>query len=135
MAEPSVGLNAHTGGRIEGWDHVLQSVNDILTTSFGVRVMREFYGSFFPDLLGRVNVNRQEAPLVLSAIATGIMQWEPRINIQSIRVEDAARDGSLSIIVEAEYRPRATYGDLTAVGGIRRLSIAVMASGIFRIGG
>ena len=126
-ADPSVGLNAQTGGTIFGWDHVLQSLQDIFTTSFGVRIMREYYGSFVPVILGRTNINRQEAPLFLSAVATAILQWEPRFHITTIRIEDASRDGVLSVRLEGEYRPRATYGDLRPEGGVRRL---VVSSGL-----
>ena len=52
---PSVGLNAATGGTLMGWSHVVQSLQDIFTTRFGARVMREWYGSFVPTLLGRQN--------------------------------------------------------------------------------
>ena len=41
---PSVGLNAATGSVIEGWPHVAQSLQDIFTTRFGTRIMREWYG-------------------------------------------------------------------------------------------
>lgn len=129
MADPSLGLNAQTGGTITGWDHVLQSVESILTTRFGARIMREYYGSFFPPMLGRANISRQEAPLVMSAIATAIMQWEPRIHITAIRVDSADRGGSLGVVIDAEYRPRATYGDLTAEGGARRVTVALSAAG------
>lgn len=123
MADPSVGLNAETGGTIAGWDHVLQSLHDIFTTNFGARVMREYYGSFVPELLGRSNINRTDAALFMSAVATAILQWEPRFHLTAIRVNDAARDGGLSLVIEGEYRPRATYGDLRADGGARRLTV------------
>lgn len=129
MADPSQGLNARTGGTITGWDHVLQSVEGILTTRFGARIMREYFGSFFPPMLGRANISQQEAPLVMSAIATAIMQWEPRIHITSIRVDGADRSGGLSVVIDAEYRPRATYGDLTAEGGARRITVALSGAG------
>lgn len=123
-ADPSVGINAQTGGTIFGWDHVLQSLQDIFTTSFGVRVMREFYGSFVPVILGRANINRQEAPLFLSAVATAILQWEPRFHITTLRIEDATRGGVMTVVLEGEYRPRATYGDLRADGGSKRLLVS-----------
>lgn len=129
MADPSIGLNAQTGGTITGWSHVLQSVENILTTRFGARIMREYYGSFFPPMLGRANISRQEAPLVMSAIATAIMQWEPRIHITSISIDSAGRDGALGVVIDAEYRPRATYGDLTAESGSKRITVALSGGG------
>lgn len=128
-ADPSVGLNADTGVTITGWNHVLQSLQSIFTTHFGARIMREYYGSFVPVLLGRATINRSEAPLFMSAVATAVMQWEPRLYITAIRVDDASRDGTLGIVIEGEYRPRATYGDLTAEGGRRRLIVSPSSGG------
>lgn len=128
--DPSVGINAATGGTITGFDHVLQSLTDIFTTNFGERVMREFYGSFVPVLLGRTNISRTEAPLFMTAVATAILQWEPRFHVTRIGTETAGRDGTLQIVVEGEYRPRATYGDLSSEGGKRRLVVASPAASI-----
>lgn len=134
--DPSVGLNAETGGTITGWDHVLQSLTDIFTTHFGWRVMREHYGSFVPVLLGRSNINRDEIALFMSAVATAILQWEPRFHVTSIRMDDATRAGSIRLTVEGEYRPRATYGDNTAEGGSRRLIVGPGADiGTWKVGG
>ena len=126
--DPSVGLNAETGGTITGWGHVLQSLQDIFTTNFGARIMREHYGSFVPILLGRATINRTEAPLFLSAVATAILQWEPRYHITAIRVDEVSRDGTIGIVIEGEFSPRATYGDLTAAGGKRRLIVSPSAA-------
>lgn len=127
--DPSVGLNAETGRTITGWSHVLQSLENIFTTPFGVRIVREWYGSFVPAMLGRANINKQEAHLFMTALATAIMQWEPRFFVTAIRLSEASRAGVLSIIIEGEYRPRATYGDERAEGGARRLSLSYSESG------
>lgn len=133
--DPSVGLNAETGGTITGWDHVLQSLGDIFTTHFGWRVMREHYGSFVPVLLGRSNISREEIALFMSAVATAILQWEPRFHVTSVRMDDATRGGSISLTVEGEYRPRAAYGDNTADGGTRRLIVGAGAgTGSWKVG-
>lgn len=131
--DPSVGINADTGGTIAGWEHVLQSLQDIFTTNFGTRVMREFYGSFVPAMLGRANINRPEGALFMSAMATAILQWEPRFHVTAIRLEDAGRDGALSVVIEGEYRPRATYGDLSADGGGKRLTVSSVAGAAWNI--
>lgn len=54
LTNPSVGLDAKSGSVLTGWDHVLQSLSDIFTTGFGERIIREWYGSFVPHLLGRL---------------------------------------------------------------------------------
>ncbi|MCE8023672.1 GPW/gp25 family protein [Billgrantia aerodenitrificans] len=78
------GMNAQTGRRLEGLDHIRQSVRNILTTPIGSRVMRREYGSLLPELI--------DAPLndatLLQAYAASIMaiiRWEPRIRVTAIR--------------------------------------------------
>jgi len=116
--DPSVGLDAQTGGTITGWDHVLQSLRDIFATPFGERIMREWYGSFVPALLGS-NMNEREVTHFFIAVTSAIEQWEPRFRITNIKPTRATRDGQLHLILEGEYRPRATFGDMTAYGAKR----------------
>lgn len=123
--DPSVGLNAATGGTIAGWDHVVQSLHDIFTTPFGERVMREWYGSFVPMLLGG-QLNRQDVVRHFMAITSAIEQWEPRFVITEIRPTEVTRTGELHLIMVGEYRPRAVYGDQTAEGARR---VAVIGAG------
>ena len=59
LQSPSIGLDRNTGGMITGWEHVVQSLQDIFTTSFGERIMREWYGSQVPYLLGRLITPRE----------------------------------------------------------------------------
>ena len=61
-SNPSVGLNAATGCVLLGWPHVVQSLQDIFTTRFGARIMREWYGSFVPNLLGRTITPNEVTP-------------------------------------------------------------------------
>lgn len=118
QANPSVGLDATTGGTITGWDHVLQSLVDIFTTHFGTRVVREWYGSFVPNLLGQ-NLNTQGVLPWFMAITSAIEQWEPRYRVSKISIDKVTRDGELHFFIDGEYRPRAVYGDLTPEGARR----------------
>jgi phage baseplate assembly protein W len=77
LRDPSVGLDAATGGILTGWEHVVQSLRDIFDTRFGSRIMREWYGSFVPNLLGRLITPEEVVPYfaaITSAIEAG---WEP----------------------------------------------------------
>lgn len=128
ITSPSVGLNAATGARIEGWDHVVQSLRDIFTTPFGERVMREWYGSFVPALLGGA-LNQNEVVRYFMAITSAIEQWEPRFAITEIRPTDVTRDGELHIEMVGEYRPRAMFGDQSPEGA-RRIVVFGAGSGV-----
>lgn len=118
LRDPSVGLNAATGRIVTGWAHVVQSLRDIFDTRFGSRVMREWYGSFVPNLLGRL-ITPQEVTPYFTAITSAIEQWEPRFRVTRIQVVKVTRDGQLHFFLDGEYRPRAVYGDYTPQGARR----------------
>ena len=128
LRDPSVGLNASTGGILTGWEHVIQSLRDIFDTRFGSRVMREWYGSFVPNLLGRL-ITPQEVTPFFAAITSAVEQWEPRFRVTQVQVIKVTRDGQLHVFLDGEYRPRAVYGDFT-VEGARRLDAYANPDGI-----
>lgn len=128
LTNPSVGLDATSGLVLTGWDHVLQSLSDIFTTGFGERIIREWYGSFVPSLLGRL-ITPQEVTPFFVAITSAIEQWEPRYRVSEIKVLKATREGALHFYLDGEYRPRAVYGDFTAEGA-RRVNGYVNAAGL-----
>lgn len=116
-----VGIDADTGRAISGWDHVVQSIRDILVTDIGLRPMREYYGSLVPRALGRA-INRQEILPVISVIASAIEIWEPRYRMMSFEIGGEAREGRLTIKLAGEYLPGALWGDMT-VADVRTLNI------------
>jgi phage baseplate assembly protein W len=118
LRDPSIGLDAETGGTITGWDHVDQSLRDIFFTRFGTRVMREWYGSFVPNLIGRNITSRDVVPF-FAAVTSAIEQWEPRYRVTRIDIVKVTRDGQLHFFLEGKFRPRAVFGDFTAVGARR----------------
>jgi phage baseplate assembly protein W len=46
-----IGVNNRTGKALDGMEHLKQSVQDILTTPLGTRVMRREYGSRLFELI------------------------------------------------------------------------------------
>jgi len=128
LRDPSVGLDAVSGGTLTGWEHVVQSLRDIFDTRFGTRIMREWYGSFVPNLLGRL-ITPQEVVPYFAAITSAIEQWEPRFRVTQIQVVKVTRDGQLHVFLDGEYRPRAVYGDFS-VAGARRLDAYANPDGL-----
>lgn len=128
LRDPSVGIDAATGSLVTGWEHVIQSLRDIFDTGFGSRVMREWYGSFVPNLLGRL-ITPQEVTPFFAAITSAVEQWEPRFRVTQVQVIKVTRDGQLHVFLDGEYRPRAVYGDFT-VEGARRLDAYANPDGI-----
>lgn len=128
LTNPSVGFDARSGLVLTGWDHVLQSLSDIFTTGFGERIIREWYGSFVPHLLGRLITPEEVTPFFV-AITSAIEQWEPRYRVSEIKVLKATREGALHFYIDGEYRPRAMFGDFT-IEGARRVNSSVNAAGL-----
>ena len=77
------GLSAPAGTRITGWEHLRQSVLDILTTYPGERIMRPDYGSRVRDLLDRP-VNAQWLADLYFEVAHAIQRWEPRVRVLKV---------------------------------------------------
>lgn len=118
ITHPSTGLDRLTGGTIYDWEHVIQSVEVIFTTHFGERVMREWFGSFVPNILGE-NITPDDLVPFFSAIASAIDQWEPRLKVTGVDVlgsPEQIRQGRLDMDIKGHYRPRALYGDFTIDG-------------------
>lgn len=114
--DPGVGIDAMTGANLRGWPHAVQSMRDMFLTRFGSRLMREWYGSFVPEALGR-QINRQEMLPVMASITSAIEQWEPRFTVDSISLDGSdAQTGRLQVTISGLYRPRALVGDDTPEG-------------------
>jgi phage baseplate assembly protein W len=67
-------------------DQIRQSIQDILTTPIGSRIMRRTYGSLLPQLID-APFNEITRLQLLAATATALMQWEDRINLEFISID------------------------------------------------
>jgi len=112
-----------TGLSLTGWPAVQQSLREIFVTDYGLRIMREWFGSFVPRALGR-NITPELLLALTSSIATSIDRFEPRFYITSIIPADVTRNGYLALQIEGEYRPRALLGD-TSSAGLKKVTITV----------
>ncbi|WP_282094314.1 GPW/gp25 family protein [Epibacterium ulvae] len=83
-----MGLDRNTGRKIEGQDHLGQSIFDILSTPKGTVTMLREYGSDLPDLLGRP-INDETMIDVFQAVAEALDRWEPRISVARINIVSA----------------------------------------------
>jgi uncharacterized protein len=128
---PSVGIDRETGGTLTDWAHVLQSLGDIFTTRFGERVLREYYGSAIPKLLGQQLTPREVVPY-FAAICAAIEMWEPRFRVTKIDVLSVTRTGRLSLFIDGVYRPRACFGDFRTEGP-RKLTVDFDRDGRTRV--
>ena len=78
-------MSRTTGRHINKIEHIQQSIQDILTTPIGSRIMRREYGSLLPQLID-APTNATTLLQLKVAAATAIMQWEDRIKINNIHI-------------------------------------------------
>jgi phage baseplate assembly protein W len=93
------GMNRDTGKPLSGTDHIRQSVQDILSTPLGTRVMLPGYGSNLQRLVDNP-ADQVTAIRAVMATAVALARWEPRITVNSINVLKAG-EGEISLTVRA----------------------------------
>ena len=101
------GLNPGTGRARSGIDHLRASIQDILTTPVGSRVMRREYGSRLFELVDN-NLNALTLAQIYAATADALSKWEPRLKVTRVSATSAAADlalGKVSLTLEGEYLP------------------------------
>ncbi|KAB0269065.1 baseplate assembly protein [Microvirga brassicacearum] len=118
----SAGMDRETGRLIHNFDHVAQSIGDVLTTGIGQRAVREWYG--FPGLamLGE-NMNHDNLVKFFQIVAIALsmrqkngLPVEPRFRVIKIVPLEALRSGEFACRLEGEYLPRGHLGDFTPAG-------------------
>jgi phage baseplate assembly protein W len=96
------GMSRNAGGALAGVDHLQQSIDDILTTPIGSRVMRPEYGSKLPRIVDQP-VTRGWMSEVQAEVARALGRWEPRLILRRATVESVI-DGKVSIRISGEYQ-------------------------------
>lgn len=94
-----IGMNSSTGKALTGSAHLAQSINDILSTPLGTRIMRRDYGSQLADLIDWPlnNATRLQA---YAAVAIALMRWEPRIRLSRVQLSLGEQAGQAYLDVE-----------------------------------
>lgn len=95
------GLNRITGRALsDEASHLAQSINDILSTPLGSRVLRRTYGSELPRLID-APLNGETLVDLYAATAEALALWEPRITLNRVQVSDVVA-GGLTLILEGD---------------------------------
>ena len=138
MTQVGTGIDRNTGKLLSGWDHVVQSILTIMTTAYGERILRRWFGSAVPQLLGK----NLTAPTVVRFFAaliaalevretdTGLPR-EPRFKIVKISPKAVDRLGGLRIEITGIYMPRGHLGDFTPED-TRTITLTQSATGLVR---
>ena len=96
------GMSRSTGAALGGFDHLKQSIEDILTTPVGSRVHRRDYGSRLPRLVDRPINNSLVAELV-AATAEALDRWEPRLRLEQIKIDSVSEAGQIELSLVGYY--------------------------------
>ncbi|QPC88650.1 baseplate assembly protein [Mesorhizobium sp. NBSH29] len=117
-----------------GWDHVLQSIEVILTTEIGERLHRRNFGSTVTDLIDKpqtidtiVDLYMAVAESLEPRVRDGAQLGEPRFLLTSVALAPSA-DGTILINVRGDYYPNGHLGDFTLPLRDRAINIPVGAA-------
>lgn len=96
------GMSRDTGKVLGGFDHLRQSIQDILTTPIGTRVHRRDYGSRLPRLVDRP-INQSLVAELVAATAEALDRWEPRLRLEQVKIDTVTADGQISLSLVGYY--------------------------------
>ena len=103
----AMGMSRATGVLLPPPEHLRQSINDIITTPIGSRLLRREYGSLLPFLIDQP-ANPATKLKIMAAIATAIVKWEPRGKVRQVQLSmnaDATNDtGNTGVNVLLDLR-------------------------------
>lgn len=96
------GMSRDTGKALTGFEHLQQSITDILSTPVGTRVFRRDYGSRLPRLVDRP-VNASLVTELVAAAAEALDRWEPRLRLEQITIDRVSPDGQIELSLAGYY--------------------------------
>ena len=96
-------MDRTTGKQLSDFEHLKQSIIDILTTPLGSRVEQRDYGCGLFQMVDR-NIDKAFVMWAYVSIAEAITKWEPRILLSKITLDATQwRDGILLLDLEGWY--------------------------------
>lgn len=104
------GIDRRTLKRISGWPHTRQSIEVILTTPLGSRVMRRHFGGAVFDLID-AKMSQRRVLALYAATAIALQRWEPRFKLTRCAIAAAGPDGRTGLALYGTYYPRGHLGD------------------------
>lgn len=93
------GMSAKTGRTLTDTQHLAQSINDIVTTPLGSRIMRREYGCAVTDLMDWP-LNSATRLQAYAAVTMALMRWEPRIRLSRVQLTPTTEAGGAVLDVE-----------------------------------
>lgn len=97
-----IGMNRLTGKPLRGEEHLTQSLQVLLSTPIGSRVMLAGYGSDVTELIDSPMTDSDQLRIQKSII-DAITQWEPRFIVDQITAVSKDIDGELTISITGRF--------------------------------
>lgn len=94
-----IGMDAHTGKRLDGLAHLQQSIADIIMTTIGTVPMHRDYGSLVPLLIDHA-ANEQNRVLLYGATAQSIHRHEKRVQVRRIALTQGDTPSQQVLIID-----------------------------------
>jgi len=121
-----VGIDRTTGKVLTSWAHCAQSIETILTTAIGTRVMRRTFGSDVPRLVDRPS-NHPGFILFIGRVAEALKKWEPGFRLTKVNVLQMSGDGRSAFELVGDFYED---GHLGVYGAPTRVSAAYDVAGM-----
>ena len=106
-------FDRYNGQLLSEIDHIFQSIEMILTTPIGSRVMRRDFGSQLPRILGRP-LNESTITAIYAAANEAIATWEPRVEVIATQIDlEQAKAGIVNLRVIFRRQGETIEGDFS----------------------
>lgn len=110
-------MNRRTGKPLEGFDHLVQSLEDLLTTPKLTRLWRRGYGGEGFYLMDKPGMPDTLIAFTI-AIGDAVNKWEPRYRLHRVWFSSASQAGEFEISMDGVYYPNGHLGDFET--GVKR---------------
>ncbi|MHC2250027.1 GPW/gp25 family protein [Bradyrhizobium elkanii] len=97
--EHLIDIDRKTGEYVQGWPRIKQSIDCILTTRIGVRLMRLWWGSKFVDMQDKPG-NEETLMTGMMAAISAINTYEPEFKVSRVSIDAFDSTGDITITVE-----------------------------------
>lgn len=116
-------LDHHTGASLDGWAHVVQSIETVLVTRIDSRVFARSFGADVPAMVD-APMNDAGVMALYMSVAEALARWEPRFELSDVTI-NADAGGKLTLNLSGSYYPNAHLGDFDTVSDeIRTVKIS-----------
>ena len=107
------GMDRDTGKLISDREHLRQSIEMILNTPIGSRVMRPGFGSEVPRFIAAPMTPETDLK-IFAAVIDALNKWEPRLLSERVEIISRSPDGTLTLRITGEF-----YSETIQIDGIR----------------